>query len=71
MVLFPWWPWWGESVVVYIGALLAWALALYVILRGGWRRIPVLTTAASAPITSASIIISSGTYVTEPSRQCR
>lgn len=38
---------WAEGLVIYAGCLLAWALGLYVVTRGGLRRIPLLTAAAT------------------------
>src|SRR5919206_4272258 len=38
---------WLEGVVIFTGAVLAWALGLFVLSRGGLRRIPVLTAAAT------------------------
>jgi len=35
-----------EGALVYGGALLAWALALYVASRGGWQRVPTASAAA-------------------------
>jgi N-terminal 7TM region of histidine kinase len=41
------WPTWAEGLVIYAGCLLAWSLGLYVVTRGGLRRIPLLTAAAT------------------------
>lgn len=38
---------WAEGLVIYAGSVLAWALGLYVVTRGGLRRIPLLTAAAT------------------------
>src|SRR5436305_2087097 len=38
---------WLEGLVVYAGAVLAWTLGLFVLSRGGLRRIPLLTAAAT------------------------
>jgi hypothetical protein len=38
---------WLEGVVIFTGAVLAWALGLFVLSRGGLRRIPLLTAAAT------------------------
>ena len=46
MTLLPWWPVWGDSAVLYVGTLLAWTMGLYVALRGGLKRLPVLTMLA-------------------------
>jgi MFS family permease len=46
VVLFAWWPVWGDGVVLYLGAVLAWALALYVLARGGMSRVPLLASLA-------------------------
>src|SRR6266487_4916500 len=45
MQLLPWWPSWGEGMLAYIGALLVWSLALYVLTRGNGR-VPVLAVLA-------------------------
>jgi hypothetical protein len=41
------WPLGTEGVVVYTGALFAWALGLFVVSRGGLRLIPLLTVGAT------------------------
>jgi hypothetical protein len=38
---------WLEGVVIFTGAVLAWGLGLFVLSRGGLRRIPLLTAAAT------------------------
>jgi hypothetical protein len=38
---------WLEGLVILTGAVLAWALGLFVLSRGGLRRIPLLTAAAT------------------------
>lgn len=38
----------AEAAAILVGALVAWALGLYVATRGGWRPIPLLTLAAVA-----------------------
>jgi hypothetical protein len=38
---------WLEGLVIFTGAVLAWALGLFVLSRGGLRRIPLLTLAAT------------------------
>jgi hypothetical protein len=45
----PWlsWPMWTQGLVIYGGSVLAWALGLYVVTRGGLRRIPLLAAAAT------------------------
>src|SRR5947209_12432244 len=38
---------WVEGLVIYTGAVLAWTLGLFVLSRGGLRRIPLLTAATT------------------------
>lgn len=44
------WPPWGEALALYAGCLLAWGLGLYVVTRGGLRRIPLLAMGATVTL---------------------
>jgi hypothetical protein len=50
MILPGWWPSWGEPALQWAGAVSVWALALYVITRGGWARIAILAALAMAAL---------------------
>jgi hypothetical protein len=45
-MLLSWWPAWIEGSVLFVGTVIAWALGLYVVTRGGLRRVPLLATLA-------------------------
>jgi hypothetical protein len=46
---------WLEGLVIFTGAVLAWALGLFVLSRGGLRRIPLLTAAATLTLVAYQV----------------
>lgn len=46
MALLSWWPACAEGVLLFTGTVVAWALELYVVTRGGLRRVPLLAALA-------------------------
>src|ERR671928_1499072 len=57
---------WLDGVVIVTGALLAWALGLFVLSRGGLRRIPLLTAAATLTLVAYQVGQALGALAPEP-----
>jgi hypothetical protein len=58
---------WLEGLVIFTGAVLAWALGLFVLSRGGLRRIPLLTSAATLTLVTYQVGQALGALAPEPS----
>jgi hypothetical protein len=68
MALLSWWPAWAEGMLLFAGTAVAWALGLYVVTRGGLRRVPLLAALAVFAISIYLTGQALGALAPEPER---